>query len=74
MSDEWRYLRTGSRTHRLIRVFDRLTHVAECGRSPQIGEDWYGTGSQTEYERVDAMPRCKRCLPATPTPTERTTK
>lgn len=37
---------------------------AQCGRSPvwfAPPPGWYGTGTQEEYEKNDALPVCKRC-------------
>ncbi|MFD8117043.1 hypothetical protein [Streptomyces microflavus] len=33
---------------------------ALCGRQPWPG-DWYGTGSQTEYDRAAELPLCGGC-------------
>jgi hypothetical protein len=32
-----------------------------CDVMPQLGEDWYGTGSQDEYDKAARMPLCRRC-------------
>lgn len=59
---EWRYLPTGNRAHALQRAGDM---TALCGTAPTwFPGSWYGTGSQGEYERAAALPRCKRCLKA----------
>lgn len=57
---EWRYLPGGNVTHALTYAAAR---VAVCGTGPVWhAPDWYGTGSQTEYERAAGLPRCKRCV------------
>jgi hypothetical protein len=35
--------------------------AALCGVTPPFGTGWLGTGSQREYDRVAALPLCKRC-------------
>jgi hypothetical protein len=55
----WRYTRTGRSKHALRYSSD---HVAECGVGPGFGEDWLGTGRQSEYEKCAVLPACKRCL------------
>lgn len=35
--------------------------TALCGRSPVWHSDWYGTGSQAEYEKAAALPLCAYC-------------
>jgi hypothetical protein len=63
---EWRYLRCGSVVHALslLTTTNNLAHVALCGVAPTWLDDWYGTGSQAEYERAATLRRCKRCLTA----------
>ncbi len=34
---------------------------AVCGTTADR-DDWRGTGTQDEYERVAALPRCRACL------------
>lgn len=55
----WRYTRTGTVKHALSYA---AAAVAQCGVSPAWFEGWYGTGTQTEYERVAELPPCKRCF------------
>lgn len=57
---EWRYLRRGRVAHMLSKSGDR---VAACGMGPFL-EDWYGTGSQQEYDYCSDIPACKQCLRA----------
>lgn len=61
---EWHYLLTGTRTHARYRrsTGAGLDYEARCGAAPQYFSDWYGTGSQAEYERAEALPRCARCV------------
>lgn len=64
MATEWRYLWTGRVTHALPTspLYHRIV-VAACGASPSLYDaDWYGTGNQGEYEKVERLPRCKKCL------------
>lgn len=56
---EWRYLPTGKVKHALERADDRR---AVCGMELWRAENWYGTGSQDEYENCAARPACRRCL------------
>lgn len=57
---EWRYIEFGHVKHALRRSSDR---AALCGTGPHwCAPDWYGTGSQAEYERVAELPECRRCL------------
>jgi hypothetical protein len=57
----WRYL-PGRRVKHALREETAHTGVAECGAAPRFGLMWFGTGSQDEYERVEALPACKRCV------------
>lgn len=61
---EWHYLRKGEATHARHRQGAGLDFVARCGAYPDmlVSSDWYGTGSQDEYENARARPKCKRCL------------
>lgn len=59
---EWRYLRSGKRTHALVPPVGR--ECAECGMGPALFDDWHGTGTQAEYERAASLPKCRRCLTA----------
>lgn len=36
--------------------------TAVCGRSPAWYNDWFGTGSQKEYERLDELRECYDCI------------
>lgn len=55
---EWLYLPKGGPVHQ---VEDRAAR-ALCGVEVWRSEDWYGTGSQAEYESAAARPKCRRCL------------
>lgn len=55
---EWRYTFNGRVRHALRKSAD---HIAICGAAPSLFYDWYGTGSQEEYERVESLPDCARC-------------
>ena len=61
---EWSYLRTGSVVHarQPLGSTGVLSYTAVCGTSPTWFDFWYGTGTQSEYERADRMPPCWRCL------------
>lgn len=59
---EWRYLAGGRVIHALPRRGGDLAWVARCGVSPRWGGDWWGTGAQAEYETVQRLPMCRRCL------------
>jgi hypothetical protein len=59
-----RYLPRGGVRHRTRpNFFDDSTLVAACGISASK-DYWRGTGTQAEYERLGAMPRCTRCIAA----------
>ena len=56
---EWRYLHGRPVKHLLSGPFDR---IAVCGVGPVwFAPDWYGTGSQGEYETAERLRKCKRC-------------
>lgn len=57
---KWLYLPKGNVAHAFM-VGDDVSWIAECGTS-SFGY-WHGTGSQDEYDKAAAMPRCKKCLP-----------
>lgn len=57
---EWLYLKNGTVAH-AHSTFTGTRFVAECGAGAWAF--WYGTGSQDEYEKAAALPKCKRCLP-----------
>lgn len=54
---EWRYLWGGTVKHAL--VSDPMDSL--CGLRT-ASYNWYGTGSQAEYETVEALRPCRRCL------------
>lgn len=57
----WRYARTGNVRHKVVKplgVAEMHDGVAVCG----LYADWYGTGSQAEYERLAGRPKCLRCM------------
>lgn len=53
------YLRRGRVAHCVLR--NGTYPDAVCGVGPQWPSDWYGTGTQAEYERAERLPRCQRC-------------
>lgn len=57
----WRYVpgRRASVSHALTSV---TAPVSMCGVWVWHWSAWLGTGSQDEYDRVEGLPRCKRCL------------
>lgn len=61
-NDRWLYLHKGGRTHHVERGF--VTSI--CGRRPggmwPRADDWRGHGTQDEYDRAAALPRCRSCL------------
>lgn len=63
---EWRYTPAGRVKHAVRQAggsASGVAAVARCGYGPPGGSaDWYGTGSQSEYERVEALPRCSTCV------------
>lgn len=65
---EWHYLEAGTVTHARQRRSGGLDYAARCGTAPVWWKDssaWHGTGTQDEYERAAALPRCKRCVALT---------
>ena len=54
---EWRYLPRGRVAH-AVRPGDS---GASCGVTAPAADEWRGTGTQDEYERVAALPACPRC-------------
>lgn len=52
----------------------RVAHViwadqrAVCHITPTWPDTWFGTGSQTEYEKAARLPVCKLCRPPIPDP------
>jgi hypothetical protein len=64
---EQRYLRAGHRAHLLPAGVDLTTYPytrAYCGREPDLGDAWLGTGNQTEYDTAEALPLCRACAKA----------
>lgn len=61
---EWRYLERGTTTHAVGPAGNPPRTFALCGVGPawSAAYGWFGTGTQTEYDRVEALPKCKRCL------------
>ncbi len=60
----WRYLPRGRVRHAVGFCSTRVTghdRFAMCGLEPWVDTTWLGTGSQAEYDRVAAMPECRRC-------------
>ncbi len=52
----WRYTRRGWARHKIGSNWDSL-----CGLD--LAEDeWHGTGTQDEYERLASLPKCTRCM------------
>lgn len=65
---EWRYLRSGKVRHNVYPgpIENQAgIGVSACRAHELPIEEWYGTGSQTEYERAATMPTCKRCADQT---------
>lgn len=63
----WRYLGQQSTAVHAVQALqaDGIRAVAACGLKPswwRPGSGWRGTGSQEEYERAAALPRCGRCV------------
>ena len=53
----WVYLPNGRVRHAL----HHHSVAALCGLLPPLDGDWWGTGSQEEYERVAKLSECRRC-------------
>lgn len=59
----WRYLRRGKVKHAVGQKADGwVERVAECGVGIDLFEDWFGTGTQDEYEKAEQLPACRRCV------------
>lgn len=63
----WRYISRGKAKHALaLRSSAATGHasIAECGSSPAWFDpwSWMGTGSQDEYDRIEELPECARCV------------
>lgn len=56
---EWRYLPASKVKHLLANVSDA---AAVCGIYTLPASRWRGTGSQDEYDRLELLPECRRCL------------
>lgn len=57
---EWRY--TSDRAKVKHGLWTAGHHTALCGTGVTLSHFWKGTGSQEEYEHVEALPKCKRCV------------
>jgi len=63
----WKYLPSGHVVHLVSDhnpLSGQMSFSAICGTSPPwyVGSwYWRGTGSQAEYDQVDALPACRRC-------------
>lgn len=66
---EWRYVHGGRVKHSVCA--ERKHASAVCGVGPWWFDNWRGTGSQDEYERVAQLPVCKRCAKIGPLPEEK---
>lgn len=64
---DWRYLPHRPVKHALVDPGER---IAVCGVGPysRSADEWHGTGTQTEYETVERLPACKRCVELIGTP------
>lgn len=58
---EWRFLNRGRCSHGFTTA-PTGGELAPCGVGPSRFRGWMGTGSQAEYERCAALPRCKTCV------------
>lgn len=60
---ERRYLRTGNTAHVLYTVSELQPYAsALCGRSPEWGSAWLGTGSQSEQDKAESLRLCRACF------------
>lgn len=55
----WRYTRWGCVKH-LVHVEGRHT-MAVCGVAVDSFADWFGTGTQDEYDTVERFEECRTC-------------
>ena len=62
---EWRYLPRGRVQHALVDDDANATQ-ARCGIEVFYLSQWYGTGSQDEYDHAATLPKCQRCARAEP--------
>ena len=62
MNGGWYYLPNGVMTHwRDVDALGVLLPESVCGIEPGDPDEWRGTGSQDERDRVAFLPRCRRC-------------
>lgn len=59
----WRYLFGAGVKHALPIETGITGHAARalCGLEAFRPQDWYGTGSQVEYETLEGLRECRRC-------------
>ena len=61
-----RYLNKNSSVRHFISItLNTRNGVSVCSISPYLFadlDDWLGTGSQTECERLEQLPDCKKCV------------
>lgn len=64
----WRYLPRGKAKHamRIGTSYAGHYRTALCGTAPvwfaPDTEQWWGTGKQAEYDEVERLPECRRCV------------
>jgi hypothetical protein len=59
----WFYLPHGVMTHhRDVDALGMPVPEAACGIEPADVNDWHGTGSQDEHDRVAYLAKCRRCV------------
>lgn len=58
---EWRYTGPRGRVKHAVGHGD-VSRRAECGLEVYNSSYWFGTGSQDEYDKLESLPECKRCL------------
>lgn len=66
MQIKWRYLPQVHRNREVRHAFVDWGEVtartpALCGVLPSFLGDWYGTGTQAEYERAASLRTCEHC-------------
>lgn len=62
--DGWRYLRGGRVRHLLYTSpYEWKLDAVLCGKAA-MPDNWHGTGSQEEYEKLASLPICASCLRA----------
>ena len=61
-----RYLNKNSSVrHFISNLLNARNGVSLCNISPYLFadlDDWLGTGSQIEYEKLEQLPDCKNCV------------